>query len=407
MRKTKFLLLLVFLLCMGQVWAGNSLSVRNVIITQNGTATVAIETDFEKDDFIGYQFDVTLPKGLAFKLNPSNKVVATSYTELDIDGNVYSTSETSTTYRLIASKMGNPTIPSGSYVLLTIALESDGSLKVDDVCACSLTEIKFSDSNQQKTEMQDVNFNVIISDKVVLDENYPAAPDATDDEVDILVKRTIKANQWSTICLPFDMTEEQVHAAFGSDVQLAEFDTEDGYAVNDDGSIEVNFIDTDLSDGFYGNWPYIIKTSVDISEFEVKAQITPEEDEAVAEYKKKTGSGNKKKTVGTFTGTFHAGTVIPEKNLFLSDNKFYYSVGKTKCKAFRAYFWFEDVLEDINNAGSRITLQFNEDGTTGIRNIKRETITNNPWYTLDGRKLDKKPAEKGIYIRNNKKVVIE
>ena len=144
-----------------------------------------------------------------------------------------------------------------------------------------------------------------------------------------------------------------------------------------------------------------------IDNIKYSLQKKSEEDEAVAEYKKKTGSGNKKKTVGTFTGTFHAGTVIPEKNLFLSDNKFYYSVGKTKCKAFRAYFWFEDVLEDINNAGSRITLQFNEDGTTGIRNIKRETITNNPWYTLDGRKLDKKPAEKGIYIRNNKKVVIE
>ena len=403
MRKTKFLLLLAFLLSMGHVWADNSLSVRNVIIAQNGTATVAVETDFEKEDFIGYQFDVTLPKGLAFKLNSSNKVVATSYTELDVDGSVYSSSETSTTYRLLASKMGNPRIPSGSYVLLTIALESDGSLNVSDVCACSLTNIKFSDSNQQKTEMDDVNFSVTISDKVVLDENNAVAPDATDDEVDILVKRIIKANQWSTICLPFDMTEEQVYAAFGDDVQLAEFDTDEGYVVNNDGSIKVNFVDVDLSeDVFYANWPYIIKTSVDISEFEVTAQITPEEDDAVAEYI--TGKGKNKKTVGTFTGTFHAGTVIPENNLFLSDNKFYYSVGKTKCKAFRAYFWFEDVLEDLNSAGSRIVLHFSDDSTTGIRNLRGEEKRVET-YDLQGRRVEN--PSKGLYIRNNKKVVVK
>lgn len=403
MRKKKCILLLLFLLCMGHVWAGNSLSVKPVTIAKNGAVGLAIETDFEKDDFIGYQFDVTLPKGLAFKLNSSNKVVATSYTELDIDGNVYSTSETSTTYRLIASKMGNPTIPSGSYVLLTIALESDGSLSVNDVCPCSLTEIRFSDSNQQKTEMQDVNFSVTISDKVVLDENYPAAPNATDDEVDILVKRTIKANQWSTICLPFDIPKEQVHAAFGSGVQLAMFDDEDGYAVNDDGSIEVNFVDVDLSeDDFYANLPYIIKTSVDISEFEVTAQITPNEDEAKVEYKK-TIKG-KKTTVGSFTGTFHAGTVIPNESLFLSDNKFYYSVGKTKCKAYRAYFWFKDVLADLNNAGSRITLQFNDDATTGIRNLRGEE-TDAKIYDLQGRRVKKQ--SKGLYIVNNKKVVIK
>ena len=397
MRKAKFILLSAFLLCMGHVWAGNSLFVRDVIIAKNGAVGLAIETDFEKEDFIGYQFDVTLPKGLAFKLNSSNKVVATSYTELDIDGNVYSTSETSTTYRLIASKMGNPTIPSGSYVLLTMVLESDGSLNVGDVKECSLTGIKFSDSSQQKTEVEDVNFNVTISDKVVLDENYPAVPEATTDEVDILVKRTIRANQWSTICLPFDMTGEQVYAAFGNDVQLAEFDS---YVVNDDGSIEVNFIETDLSDHFYGNWPYIIKTSVDISKFEVTAQITPEE--AVAEYT--TGSGKNKKTVGTFTGTFKAGTVIPESNLFLSDNKFYYSVGKTKCKAFRAYFWFEDVLEDLNSAGSRIMVQFSDDATTGIRNLRGEEKEAET-YDLQGRRV--KNPSKGLYIVNGKKRLVK
>lgn len=393
---------MVFLLGMGHVWAGNGLTVRDLIIAQNGSMALAVETDFEKDDFIGYQFDVTLPKGLAFRLNAQNKIEATSFTDLDIDGSVYSSSATCTTYRLLASKMGNPTIPSGAYVLLTMVVESDGTMNVGDICACSLTNIKFSDSHQQKTEVEDVNFNVTISDKVVLDENSPAVPDATDDEVDILVKRTIKANQWSTLCLPFDMTEEQLYAAFGDDVELSEFDTDEGYVVNDDGSIVVNFSDVDLSDGLYANWPYIIKTSTDISEFEVTAQIVPDEDEAVAEYT--TGKGKNKKTVGTFTGTLHAGTVIPADNLFLSNNKFYYSVGKTKCKAFRAYFWLEDVLADLDSAGARITLQISDDATTGIRSLQGEEAETTI-YDLQGRRVAK--PERGLYIVNGKKHIVK
>ena len=29
------------------------------------------------------------------------------------------------------------------------------------------------------------------------------------------------------------------------------------------------------------------------------------------------------------------------------------------------------------------------------------------WYTLDGRKLDKMPTKKGVYIKNGKKVIIK
>ena len=29
------------------------------------------------------------------------------------------------------------------------------------------------------------------------------------------------------------------------------------------------------------------------------------------------------------------------------------------------------------------------------------------WYTLDGRKLDKKPTQKGVYVKNGRKVVIK
>ena len=43
--------------------------------------------------------------------------------------------------------------------------------------------------------------------------------------------------------------------------------------------------------------------------------------------------------------------------------------------------------------------------TTGIVNVSRETITNNRYYDLQGRRVDTSP-KKGLYIRNNKKIVI-
>lgn len=381
---------------LGYAHAEDGLTVRDVIIAKDGKAVLAIEAAFESNTFFGYQLEVVLPKGISISLNGDGKPMAESHTALDITGSILHTTSETTSYQFVATKMGNPRIPAGSYVLLTMPLETDGSLDVGDAPTGAVRNIIFSDGTQSGKTMPDIDFTVNISDVVVLDENSPVIPLATDDEVDILVKRTITANEWSTLCLPFDMTEQQVHAAFGPDAELAEFDS---YEVDDDGNIAVYFIDTDLSDGIYGNWPYIIRTSKAIADFEVHAQIAPDEESAVCEYQ--TGSGKKKRTVGTFTGTLHAGVTIPNEHLFLSSNNFCYSVGKTKCKAFRAYFWFEDVLPDLNGSASRIAMSF-ADNTTAVG--PRSSGKNNPAvgivYDLQGRGV-KRPAG-GIYIKSGK-----
>lgn len=199
------------------------------------------------------------------------------------------------------------------------------------------------------------------------------------------------------------MTAEQVKAAFGDDVELAEFDN---YTLNADGTIAVNFIRTDLAaDGFYGNWPYVIKTTRDIGEFEVTATVDPDEESAVAKYV--TGTGKKQKTLATFTGVQHAGSQIPEDNLFLNGNKFYYSAGKTKCKAFRAYFWLNDVLATKGDAESRIAMSF-ADRVTGISLIPSPSLRGEgSIYTLDGRRIQRPTSRKGVYVKNGKKVIVK
>ena len=259
-------------------------------------------------------------------------------------------------------------------------------------------------TKHEKWNPEPFDFEIEITDRVILDENSTIVPLATDEEVDILVKRTVKAGQWSTICQPFDMTEEQVHAAFGDDVQIAELDIYDeAYTLNDDGTITVFFTDADLSEGLYANWPYIIRTTGDISQFEVHARLTPAEEEAVAEYE--TGKGKNKKTIGSFTGTLHAGAVIPSECLFLSGNKFWYSTGKTVSKAFRAWFWFEDVLEDLNSAEARISLSFNGGETSGIDlQFTDLRFNSHAVYDLQGRCVEH--PGKGLFIRDGKKIVV-
>lgn len=237
--------------------------------------------------------------------------------------------------------------------------------------------------------------------RVVLDETSTTAPVASNGAVDVLVKRTIKADEWSTICLPFEMSEEQLKAAFGDDVQLEEFID---YEIDDEDNIIINFEDA-LPYGLLANYPYLIKTSNNITEFMTTAEIDPDPDNAIARYDNgRPVTHPRYELYGSFTGVYQANTVVPENCLFISGNKFWYSTGNTKMKAFRGYFWLMDVLADVEQAGARISFNFNE--ATGIRDNNREAMTNDRYYDLQGRSVQT-PARKGLYINNGKKVVVK
>jgi hypothetical protein len=45
---------------------------------------------------------------------------------------------------------------------------------------------------------------------------------------------------------------------------------------------------------------------------------------------------------------------------------------------------------------------------TGIESIDNGELTmDNSWYTIDGKKLNGKPTQKGLFINNGRKVVIK
>jgi len=249
--------------------------------------------------------------------------------------------------------------------------------------------------------------NVVNNHTVVLDEASTTAPEAATG-VDVRVKRTIRADEWSTICLPFAMTEAQVKSAFGDEAQLADFTS---YEVTEDDDenivgIVVNFDDVDISEGLEANHPYIIKVATDVSEFAVDGvDIVPDEDNAYIE-SNNGKSGNRKVVYHGFYGTYRAETEIPEFYLFLNSNKFYYSKGLTKTKAYRAYFYFNDVLTSVEEAGAKVRF-FIDDTAAEIEGIGGVMQTG-AVYSVSGVRMGTadrlKTLPKGLYIVNGKKV---
>ena len=313
---------------------------------------------------------------------------------------------------------GNPSIsvntskalPSGTIDdLLEVKLEVDNSVGLGnyDVTLKKTALRYFVGDDTREDIADDITFtvNVVAAHTIVLDEESTVAPEAATG-VNVRVKRTIKANSWSTICLPFAMTETQVKAAFGDDVKLGDFDgvtTEEDTDENVIG-IQIKF---NPATAIEANHPYVIKVSNAISEFTVEGiDIDPSIELSIKKDEYRTGSGTKKDPYvyhyNKFVGTYENNTEVTELALFLSGNKFWYSNGTTKMKAFRAYFDFYDVLSEVENATARISFNF-EDDTTGITEVHGSNKGAEGTYDLQGRKIEE--PIKGLYIVNGRKVV--
>ncbi len=399
----KIVLGVLALFCFATIAWADGLTVATVSIQPGKTAPVQVVLNNSGESYRAVLFTLTLPAGITIVKDEYDEPVVTADDAILATGySATSNQLTDNTYRFaVVSTSGNKNIPEECGPLFTFTLEAAATLATGTDLTATLSEIKLTDAWAVDHDTDDATFTITTNDgRITLDENSTIVPEASEENVNVRVLRTINANEWSTLVLPFDMTEEQVIEIFGNDVELAEFIS---YDVNDDATeITVEFEDADLTKGFFANYPYIIKTSEDITEFTVNGvNIAPDEKNAVAEYAE--GRGKNRHVYGTFIGTYHAETVVPSQSLFLSDNKFWYSKGLTKMKAYRAYFTFEDVLPSVENVGSRISFSINE--ATGIRDNNREEINNNRYYDLQGRRV-KKPG-KGLYIRNGKKEIMK
>lgn len=283
---------------------------------------------------------------------------------------------------------------------IVVNFDVDGSLALGEYPVTVSGQFEGAEVADAPIDNVTFKVNVVERHTVVLDELATTAPAAATG-VNVKVKRTIKANEWSTICLPFAMTEAQTKEAFGDDVKLENFTSWSSEEDNDGNIVSISIGFTTVT-AIEPNHPYLIKVSSEIKHdngFTVEGVDIDPEDEPTVQV------GKKSSERGYFYGTYKNNTIVPEENLFISQNKFWYSNGYTKMKAFRGYFELKDVLDAYyDDASARIN--FNFDDTTAIKEVHGSDKSVEGTYDLQGRKVEE-PTNKGLYIVNGKKVVIK
>lgn len=273
-----------------------------------------------------------------------------------------------------------------------------------------------ADADSHKTELEaDITSLLTIEEmgdgRIHFAETDTSLPSFTfGEKADVTVTRTINANEWSTICLPFGMTAEQIEDAFPeTNVQLADFIGCSEPELDDEEEVmSFSFkFSTNVAE-IEPNHPYLIKVDKKVESFEVDGvTLTPSDELSIDldEIKWKQG-GKWYYDYNSFIGTYEAQTVVPEDCLFLNGNNFWYSTGATKMKAFRGYFYSYNVLGDAykNGANSNVSLSFND--ADGILNVKVGDMPTEGTYDLQGRKVTG-ALKRGIYIVDGKKMVIK
>lgn len=348
----------------------------------------------------GFQFDLFLPDGVTAAKSAKGKILA-SLTENrlpDEDEHTLTLSEQGDgSIRFLCGSLADETFTGTDGEIASLTISIDGGVANGNY-PVYLKNMKLTEtdiSNFYETESIETTLTVGGKSYTILDETSTVAPTAASG-VDVKVKRAIKANSWSTICLPFAIPVEKMTAAFGAGVEVKDFTS--WSSTEDAGDIVGITIGFTAVTAMEANHPYLIKVANAITAeegFTVDGvDIAPE-----AEPTKQVGTT--KKTRGYFYGTYVANTTVPEYNLFISNDRFYYSNGSTKMKAFRGYFDLYDYLSSLDEAGARISIL--DEDVTGIANVKTLSVESSDYYDLQGRKVAN--PGKGLYINNGRKVV--
>ncbi len=132
------------------------------------------------------------------------------------------------------------------------------------------------------------------------------------------------------------------------------------------------------------------------------------------------GTANVETDYVDFIGTYSPVSIYTNENtnLYLgADNKLYYPTASDfQVNAFRGYFQLKGLTAGKPSNSQQASVRaFNlnfgdDDNATGIISVHDSGFMVNgsdAWYTIDGRKLDGKPTQRGIYIHGGKKVMIK
>lgn len=246
---------------------------------------------------------------------------------------------------------------------------------------------------------------------LVLDEDETLNDERNLTKATLVFHRTFTTGKWNSLILPVDMTADQVKAAFGAEAKIARFNRlEDKWI----------YFDMQAENNLLKNVPYIIKptkkpTAVNRT-YNVGGENTKHINGLVYTVTGIAYEGlpslqqdDKEFTTGmTHYGSYENPTAVPAGSymLRLAGDMVHTAVDHDKIKSYRTW------LRETTPSGETLQMRVEQnDGTsTGIKMIEETAKNVNAVYNVNGMRMNSSNTNnlpKGVYIINNKKVVIK
>ena len=357
--------------------------VAEVTVTKGQQATIGINLENKTTDLTAYQFDLTLPDGVSLSQNDKGKFLVTKTSRYEDDGQTLNVSkQEGNTYRFVCFSMSNEIITGTSGAILNASLTIGASVNTGSYEAM-ITNIVVTKQDGTQLKLKDSNFNIVVTNVIKGDANG-------DGEINV-----------SDIVEIVNYIMGKPSANF---VQAAS-------DLNGDGEINVTDIVKVVS---------IIMDSTNSAPLRRSASNSNLTLSGTGLMKTAMMQNAELFTAAQLDIILDDGQEIDD--ISLNSNSDHYLTWKmTKegiCRVIvysltnSAFNLNGNELMNIRLKGmngeigiENVILVAADSNTTGIGKITVDKSIEN-WYTLDGRKLNRQPSVKGIYIKNGKKLVV-
>ena len=234
--------------------------------------------------------------------------------------------------------------------------------------------------------------------------------------VSIADRTLYKDNCWNTLCLPFKLGKTDAAAGHHFDgtplagAVVKELDTDGTYSGHKTGVVgNTLYLNFKEATSIEAGKPYFVKFSSGTNTVEpVFENIRVSNTEPI--------SINSEDGNVTFKGRYDYYKYTADDPTVLmmgaETKKLYWPKSGASIGAFLAYFQLNKGITAVDPAGIKsFVLNLDDDSIDGIISLPtlnpQSSTSAAPWFTLDGRRLDKQPTQPGLYIVGGRKVVIK
>lgn len=249
---------------------------------------------------------------------------------------------------------------------------------------------------------------------LVLDEDETLDDSRNLTKATMVFHRTFTTGKWNSLILPVDMTADQVKAAFGTEAKVARFSRLEGKWIYFNMQTENDLL-------IKKNVPYIIKPTKEPTAVNRNYNVGGEKTKHInglvytvtgIVYTDQTASlqyDDKENTNGMIHyGSYKNPTVVPADSYILhnSGDMVHTAVEHKNIKSYRTW------LRETTPSGETLQMRVeqNDGPSTGIKVIEETAKNANAVYNVSGMRMNSSNTNnlpKGVYIINNKKVVIK